>query len=86
MLDDETVDLIITSPPYASNAIDYMRAHKFSLVWFGYIIEDLTQKRNEYIGSEATANYSFEDLPEYTKDKISEVSSIDSNRGKVLKR
>jgi len=86
LLDDETVDLIITSPPYASNAIDYMRAHKFSLVWFGYIIEDLTQKRNEYIGSEATANYSFEDLPEYTKDKISEVSSIDSNRGKVLKR
>lgn len=86
LLDDETVDLIITSPPYASNAIDYMRAHKFSLVWFGYKVEDLTQKRNEYIGSEATANYSFEDLPEYTNNKIAEVSSIDSNRGKVLKR
>ena len=27
---DESVDLVITSPPYA-NAIDYMRAHKFSL-------------------------------------------------------
>lgn len=35
-LDDSSVDLIVTSPPYASNAIDYMRAHKFSLVWMGY--------------------------------------------------
>jgi DNA modification methylase len=32
-LQDNSVDLIVTSPPYASNAIDYMRAHKFSLVW-----------------------------------------------------
>ena len=37
-LRDQVVDLIITSPPYASNAIDYMRAHKFSLVWLGYSI------------------------------------------------
>ena len=34
-LPTESVDLIVTSPPYANNAIDYMRAHKFSLVWFG---------------------------------------------------
>jgi len=40
-LADSSVDLIITSPPYASNAIDYMRAHKFSLVWFGYTIDSL---------------------------------------------
>jgi len=86
LLDDETVDLIITSPPYASNAIDYMRAHKFSLVWFGYKIDELTKKRNDYIGAEATVNYSFEELPEYTLDKIAKVSSVNSNRGKVLKR
>jgi len=83
---DETVDLIITSPPYASNAIDYMRAHKFTLVWFGYKIEELTKKRNEYIGSESIVNYSFEGLPEFTCRKISEISNIDLNRGKVLKR
>lgn len=85
-LKDETVDLIVTSPPYASNAIDYMRAHKFSLVWFGYKIEDLTQKRNEYIGSESISNYSFEDLPEFTTKKIKDVLRNDTNRGKVLKR
>ncbi|MEJ2052588.1 MAG: DNA methyltransferase, partial [Calditrichaceae bacterium] len=85
-LADESIDLIITSPPYASNAIDYMRAHKFSLVWFGYNITDLTKRRNEYIGSEATSDYIFESLPEYTSEKIIEVSESNQNRGQVLKR
>lgn len=31
---DESVDAIITSPPYM-NAIDYMRGHRLSLVWLG---------------------------------------------------
>ena len=47
-LDDNAVDLVVTSPPYA-NAIDYMRAHKFSLVWFGDRIEDLATLRSRYI-------------------------------------
>ena len=46
-----SVDLVVTSPPYA-NAIDYMRAHKFSLVWMGYPIEELSILRGQYIGSE----------------------------------
>ena len=50
-LGDETVDLIVTSPPYA-NAIDYVRAHKFSLVWLGYNIGDLARHRGRYIGAE----------------------------------
>jgi DNA modification methylase len=33
-LDDRSVDLVFTSPPYV-NAIDYPRAHKFSLHWLG---------------------------------------------------
>jgi hypothetical protein len=32
-----SVDMVITSPPYL-NAIDYIRGHKFSLVWMGYSI------------------------------------------------
>lgn len=50
-LPDGVVDLIVTSPPYA-NAIDYMRAHKFSLVWLGRSIADLSELRAAYIGSE----------------------------------
>ena len=47
---DSSVDLIVTSPPYASNAIDYMRAHKFSLVWMGYTLNDLGHTRSQTIG------------------------------------
>lgn len=85
-LSERSVDLIITSPPYASNAIDYMRAHKFSLVWMGYNVEELTRKRRKYIGSEATTNYVFEDLPDFTSRKIEEISAVSKNRGNVLRR
>ncbi|EJJ28679.1 hypothetical protein [Rhizobium sp. CF142] len=44
-------DQIITSPPYL-NAIDYMRGHKFSLIWFGYKISELRDIRSMAIGSE----------------------------------
>jgi DNA modification methylase len=47
----ESVHLIVTSPPYA-NAIDYVRAHKFSLVWLGWEIPDLGLHRRQYIGAE----------------------------------
>ena len=53
-LASDSVDLIVTSPPYA-NAIDYMRAHKFSLVWLGQEIRDLGMHRRRYIGSEVRA-------------------------------
>src|SRR5262249_8065941 len=52
-LRDEVIDLIVTSPPYA-NAIDYMRAHKFPLVWLGESVVNLTELRARYIGSEKT--------------------------------
>ena len=35
-----SVDCIVTSPPYL-NAIDYMRGHRLSLIWFGYSITQL---------------------------------------------
>ena len=47
----EKFDAIITSPPYL-NAIDYMRAHKFSLIWMGYTIPRLREIRNSSIGRE----------------------------------
>ncbi|MCL5028262.1 MAG: site-specific DNA-methyltransferase [Bacteroidetes bacterium] len=50
-LKDASVDLIVTSPPYAANAIDYMRAHKFSLLWFGFSINDLKEKEKNILGT-----------------------------------
>ena len=50
-LGDETVDLVITSPPYL-NAIDYLRGHKFSLVWMGYSLEQIRNLRSQNVGTE----------------------------------
>jgi len=55
-LESNSVHLVVTSPPYASNAIDYMRAHKFSLIWLGFEPPNLTQLRREYIGAEIRAS------------------------------
>lgn len=45
------VDHVITSPPYL-NAIDYLRGHKFSLVWMGHTIPELRGTRAVTIGAE----------------------------------
>lgn len=85
-LEAESVDLVVTSPPYASNAIDYMRAHKFSLVWLGYSVDQLTNTRSYCIGGENTASFSFEELPSFTTSIVAEVTAIDRKKGSVLQR
>jgi hypothetical protein len=50
-LADESVDLVITSPPYL-NAIDYLRGHKLSLVWMGHRVKDIRTLRSQNIGTE----------------------------------
>ncbi|MEA3339385.1 MAG: class I SAM-dependent methyltransferase [Chloroflexota bacterium] len=85
-LDEGSVDLIVTSPPYAANAIDYMRAHKFSLVWLGYRIDDLGQKRGEYIGGEAVTGIDYEELPDEAAEVVADIASVDEKKGRVLHR
>jgi DNA modification methylase len=85
-LPDGSIDLIVTSPPYASNAIDYMRAHKFSLVWFGYPIDQLGQQRRKYIGGEAIRAEDFVSLPDYTRQLVQEIAELDERKGDVLRR
>lgn len=52
-LGDESVDLIITSPPYL-NAIDYLRGHKFSLIWMGHDVLDVRELRSTNVGAEVS--------------------------------
>lgn len=59
-IDDASVDLIITSPPYL-NAIDYLRGHKLSLVWMGYQIEDIRELRSLSIGTEKSSTGNLQD-------------------------
>jgi hypothetical protein len=82
-LPDGSVDLIITSPPYA-NAIDYMRAHKFSLVWFGEPIDHLTALRATYVGSENCKGLENESLPPLAEAIVGAVAARDAKKGRVL--
>ncbi|NOZ07135.1 MAG: hypothetical protein GXP41_12420 [Chloroflexi bacterium] len=85
-LQDNTVDLIVTSPPYAANAIDYMRAHKFSLVWFGHSVKELSKLRREYIGGEALTDIHLLEMPSFSQKIISSIASRDERKAKVLHR
>jgi DNA modification methylase len=85
-LEDESIDLIVTSPPYANNAIDYMRAHKFSLVWFGYKIGDLKQTRKTYLGAETVLDLHLEHLPSYSNDRVVQLKGINGKKGNALHR
>lgn len=53
-VESSTIDIVITSPPYV-NAIDYLRGHKFSLIWMGHALRPLRQLRARNIGTEVSA-------------------------------
>jgi SAM-dependent methyltransferase len=59
-LDKASIDVVVSSPPYL-NAIDYLRGHKFSLIWMGHAVEDLRRVRSENIGTEVSAGAALED-------------------------
>jgi DNA modification methylase len=82
---NNSIDLIVTSPPYA-NAIDYMRAHKFSLVWFGESISDLSLLRSKYIGSEKVSHAYFAPLSPKTELVISELAERDTGKASILRK
>lgn len=83
-LRDQSVHLVVTSPPYA-NAIDYMRAHKFSLVWMGKQIEELSRWRSRYIGAERAQSEETV-LPPDTWQTVRAVAESDVQRARVLQR
>ena len=85
-LPSESVDLIVTSPPYANNAIDYMRAHKFSLVWLGWKIEDLSNLRKRYLGHDAMGAKMYTELPEQCETTLSVLARADQRKAAVLRR
>ena len=82
----QSVDLIVTSPPYANNAIDYMRAHKFSLVWLGWKIADLTRIRAQYLGHDAVSGVGYEDLPDQCERTLARLADRDAKKAKSLRR
>ena len=84
-LQSNSVDLIVTSPPYA-NALDYMRAHKFSLAWLGDPIPRLSNLRGQYIGSERQRGRSHRSgaLPASVPAVVNELANQDPPKSRVL--
>ena len=85
-LPSTSIDLIVTSPPYANNAIDYMRAHKFSLVWFGWKITDLAKIRSQYLGHDAASRENHKKLPEQCEETIERLTERDFKKAASLRR
>jgi DNA modification methylase len=84
-LGDEVIDLIVTSPPYA-NVIDYMRAHKFSLVWLRESVVNLTELRVRYIGSEKINGTQYAELPDKTASIIRQLEERDRRKSSILRK
>lgn len=82
---DGVIDLIVTSPPYA-NAIDYMRAHKFSLVWLGKSVTDLSELRAGYIGSERVGHTRCAGLSDRSETIIRQLAERDSSKAAILRK
>ena len=85
-LSSASVDLIVTSPPYANNAIDYMRAHKFSLVWFGWKIAELSKIRSQYLGHEALSDVKYDNLPDQCEETLARLTVLDAKKALTLRR
>jgi DNA modification methylase len=84
-LADGSADLVITSPPYA-NAIDYMRAHKFSLVWLGEPVAKLSRLRAMYVGSENCPETLEDELPPGALAATAAVRARDRRKARILSK
>lgn len=80
---DGVIDLIVTSPPYA-NAIDYMRAHKFSLVWLDQSVTSLSKLRAKYIGSERNARTKHAALRDRPRAIIEQLAERDPRKAAIV--
>lgn len=80
-----SIDAIITSPPYL-NAIDYMRGHKLSLVWFGYQIKDLRSIRHNSIGAERGLNINTNKIINNIYNKMPQLSNLPIREQRIVNR
>ena len=80
---DGCVKLIVTSPPYAI-ALDYMRAHKFSLSWFGYDMSSLRRLRSKYIGAESGKCQKNPTLVPELASVLSEINKQDRHKARSI--
>lgn len=83
---DETIDYVLTSPPYL-NAIDYMRGHRLSLIWLGHRYAELSRTRSNSIGAERALDF---EVPEgelmAARAAMGAVSDLPSRHQRMIDR
>lgn len=79
---NDSLDLVLTSPPYL-NAIDYLRGHKFSLLWMGHALSSLRKTRSMMIGCER-GMWKPDGLPSSVEHDLTE--AIDEERVRAITR
>jgi len=72
MLNNETIDCAITSPPYV-NAVDYPRTHQLELYWLGFESGSLTPLKRKHVGTEAVTASKYTTLHSFG---IGEIDSV----------
>lgn len=80
-----SVDLVVTSPPYL-NAIDYLRGHRMSLVWFGHRLSELRDLRAEAIGAERGLSRARRALEQVATEAIPRMMELSSRDQKMVLR
>ena len=63
-----------------------MRAHKFSLVWLGWKISDLTRIRAQYLGHDAASGARYDDLPDQCEGTLARLAERDARKAATLRR
>lgn len=81
-LPENSVSLVLTSPPYL-HAIDYLRSHKFSLVWMGHNLPELRELRGTMIGTERGL-WDLDGLPTLIEKRLDQ--QLNDGRDVALKR
>ena len=80
---NESIDCVLTSPPYI-NAIDYLRSHKFSLIWMGYDIISIRSLRSTMVGTEVGL-WGKDGLPNSIENQIANSENGRSRKAKIRK-
>ncbi|HHW78640.1 MAG TPA: site-specific DNA-methyltransferase [Xanthomonadaceae bacterium] len=80
-----SVDMIVTSPPYL-NAIDYLRGHKFSLVWMGHRISEIRALRSDNIGSEVSKKSFLNSAIQKTMEAMADLDTLDNQHLGMIRR
>ena len=80
---DESIDLALTSPPYA-NAVDYPRTHQLEIYWLGFANGSLQPLKKQHVGTEAVTAKDYAELHktgcEQADSTIEKIYEVDPRR------